>query len=311
MENNMNKLVMRTAITTLAVMSAVISFAGDYASCKCKEPSPYFRVKDFTTKMENGNRRFVECSFEDSGMKYTADSNIGIFSNGNIKVYEGISSKGRMASDSVELGKERKCYNWTEIIPRDNLHFMNSFSINPDKEPAASDMTFEYMKGATLNDLFGIGKNNLSWILDAEDKDGEWVLTLYFKEDKRLFTGDKLTGDVDICIGERGGNSEIYIRGIKEDGTLLPEFRLDFKDRHFAASCGYDMQTKEQTNPQTIFAMGVNLAGLEFEGRNSHLYKNVVLKGIQIINKEKTGNYGPDIAFILAYLRDYKGIEAK
>ena len=159
-------------------------------------------------------------------------------------------------------------YGWNTAIPRD-VNGSNNVSGNPDRADTATAFVGEAGKTGTLREVFGDfnGYKNMSYIIDGEDN-GSWTLDLRFGG-STVFNADSNLRTADLAILERGGNSDLRIRGIRADGSLTDSIMML---RGSTGATGWTLDTLEIGGPQTVVGVGIsldptwkNLVGFRFE----------------------------------------------
>ena len=159
-------------------------------------------------------------------------------------------------------------YGWNAAIPRD-VNSSNNVSGNPDRADTASPFVGEVGKTGTLREVFGAfnGYKNMSYIIDGEDN-ASWTLDLLFGGNT-LFNADSNLRTADLAILERGGNSDLRIRGIRADGSLTDSIMML---RASTGKTGWTLDTLEIGGAQNVVGVGIsldaswqNLKGFRFE----------------------------------------------
>lgn len=171
-------------------------------------------------------------------------------------------------------------WGWNDGINRD-MGSSNHYSGNPDRADVSTAYALEALSKGTLKEVFG--GHNLSWIIDGEDN-GEWALDLFFAPGLKLFNdGDSKT--VEFTIFERGGNSDIGVKGIVSPGVYTSGTVIDRSQTGYA---GWMLNTLEIDNDQKVHGVGISMEAL---GSGSELAGGLV--GLRIYAKSAFN--GPDI----------------
>lgn len=193
-------------------------------------------VQNVTTTLEaNGDRRLNQMGFVGSSTLFDA-SNLQHFADGELR-----------------YGTSR--FGWNDRAPRDVSTAGNRYPGNPDRADRSSSFANEGTSEGTLREVFSSA--NLSWIIDGEDK-GAWEIDLLFNPGLRLLNdGDRST--VEIAILERGGNSDLGIRGITlVDGVKTYTEELIIRKNQFTRA-GWDLNTLEIGENQPVVGVGISL----------------------------------------------------
>lgn len=174
-------------------------------------------------------------------------------------------------------------YGWTSAIPRD-MGPSNTYSGNPDRADNASPFAGEGGSTGTLAEVFGSfgGYKNMSWIVDGEDSLG-WTLDLYLESGK-ILNADGDANSIELAILERGGNSDLRIRGIYGDGSVTDPVTMLHGNTGFA---GWSLDTLEIDGSQQVFGLGISLdsswqglVGFRFEAANGMNGPDIVGIGV-------------------------------
>jgi len=159
-------------------------------------------------------------------------------------------------------------YGWNDAVPRD-VNSSNTNSGNPDRADSAAPFVGEAGKTGTLREVFGAfnGYKNMSYLIDGEDR-AAWSLDLLFAPNHRI-SADANNGTVELTLLERGGNSDLRIRGIRADGSLTDAIMMN---RGQTGATGWTLDSLEIGGPQTVVGVGIsldaswtNLKGFRFE----------------------------------------------
>ncbi|MBM4112653.1 MAG: hypothetical protein FJ253_04655 [Phycisphaerae bacterium] len=162
-------------------------------------------------------------------------------------------------------------YGWTAAMPRD-MGSSNSVSGNADRADSATPFGGESSSTGTLSEVFGSfgGYKNMSWIIDGEDN-GAWTLDLLLGAGQML-NADADSNTVELSILERGGNSDLRVRGIRSDGSFTSAIDML---RGATGATGWTLDTIEIGGSQSVKGVGIsldaswqNLVGFRFEAAN-------------------------------------------
>ncbi|MDX2018405.1 MAG: exosortase-dependent surface protein XDP2 [Planctomycetota bacterium] len=250
----MNRLVNMTVLSVLTVTSGA-AFAG---------PTFYATNASGTTSVLHGGNR------ELTRMAFTGASNS--FGGAEFLSF----TDGRLTNN---VGS----YGWNDAIGRD-VNGNNNHSGNPDRADTATAFLGEAGKTGTLREVFGEfnGYKNMSYIIDGEDN-GAWTLDLLFGGN-RLFSADADHRTVDLAIVERGGNSDLRIRGIRQDGSVTDAIMMM---RAQTGRAGWTLDTLEIGGAQNVVGVGIsldatwaNLKGFRFEAANGMNGPDLVAVGV-------------------------------
>jgi uncharacterized protein (TIGR03382 family) len=174
-------------------------------------------------------------------------------------------------------------YGWNTPIPRD-VNSSNNYSGNPDRADAATPFLGEAGKTGTLKEVFGAfnGYKNMSYIIDGEDT-AAWTLDLLFTPGMRI-SADNDTKTVELAILERGGNSDLRVFGINDDGSLTSSFMMY---RASTGKTGWTLDTLEISGAQNVVGVGIsldsswtNLKGFRFQAANGMDGPDLVAVGV-------------------------------
>ncbi|MDX2118601.1 MAG: exosortase-dependent surface protein XDP2 [Planctomycetota bacterium] len=174
-------------------------------------------------------------------------------------------------------------YGWNTPIPRD-VNSNNNYSGNPDRADAATPFLGEAGKTGTLKEVFGAfnGYKNMSYIIDGEDT-AAWTLDLLFTPGM-LISADNDTKTVELAILERGGNSDLRVFGINDDGSLTSSFMMY---RASTGKTGWTLDTLEISGAQNVVGVGIsldsswtNLKGFRFQAANGMDGPDLVAVGV-------------------------------
>ncbi len=174
-------------------------------------------------------------------------------------------------------------YGWTDAVARD-MGGSNTITGNPDRADGATSFGGEGGGTGTLAEVFGSfgGYKNMSWIVDGEDN-GAWTLDLFLTAGQWL-DADGDSGSVELAILERGGNSDLSIRGIRGDGSLTGAISML---RGSTGNTGWSLDTLEIDGNQQVKGVGIsldaswqNIVGFRFEAANGMNGPDLVGVGI-------------------------------
>ncbi|MBX3356329.1 MAG: hypothetical protein KF724_11605 [Phycisphaeraceae bacterium] len=181
-------------------------------------------------------------------------------------------------------------FGWLDAVPRDMNSSGNAYSGNPDRADNASPFAGEGSGTGTIGEVFGSfnGYKNMSWIIDGEDN-GAWTLDL-FLANGQILNADGDSNSVELAILERGGNSDLRIRGIRSDGSVTDSIMALRGDM---GAAGWTLDTVEISGAQQVFGVGIsldaswqNIIGFRFEAANGMNGPDLVAVGV-------TGNLIP------------------
>lgn len=146
-------------------------------------------------------------------------------------------------------------YGWLDAISRDTGG-TNAISGNPDRADSATAFGGEGGGTGTLAEVFGGfgGYKNMSWIIDGED-DGSWTLDLMLASGQML-NADGDSNSVELAVLERGGNSDMRIRGIRGDGSTTNSIMMLRGD---TGAAGWTLDTLEIDGAQQVHGAGISL----------------------------------------------------
>lgn len=223
-------------------------------------------IQNVVTSVDGaGNRAFVSAGFIGSTTTFDA-SNIGTFTDG-------------------KLMYGNNTYGWNDPAPRDVSSSGNVYPANPDRADWSSPFGTEGLSKGTLGEVFG--SNNLSHIIDSEDN-GAWKIDLFFGPGLRLYS-DGMNNTPELAIFERGGNSDLGVKGILFDGVNysytsgLVLLRSQFTD------AGWTLDTLEIAGAQKVYGLGLDLTDLGDVSQG--------LVGIRLYSEAQFN--GPDIVGVL------------
>lgn len=246
------------AIRTAAF--AVLAASG----CALAGPSFYPTSSAGTTSvLTGGNRELKTMTFTGAANSFTG-ANFLPFSDGR-------------------LTNNKGSYGWNDAIPRD-VGGTNDVTGNPDRADTATAFLGEAGKTGTLREVFGAfnGYKNMSYLIDGEDN-GAWTLDLLFGG-TITFNADADARTVDLALIERGGNSDLRIRGIRVDGTVTDGIMML---RTATGATGWTLDTLEIGGAQTVVGLGIsldptwtNLKGFRLEAENGMNGPDLVAVGV-------------------------------
>jgi len=174
-------------------------------------------------------------------------------------------------------------HGWTTPIKRD-VNGSNTYSGNPDRADSATPFLGEAGKTGTLKEVFGSfnGYKNMSYIIDGEDT-AAWTLDLLFTHNT-LLSADNDNKTVELALLERGGNSDLRITGIRDDGSLTSSIMYM---RNTSGRTGWTLNTLEIGDNQNVVGVGIsldsswtNLKGFRFEATNGMAGPDLVAVGV-------------------------------
>lgn len=175
-------------------------------------------------------------------------------------------------------------FGWFDPVPRDMSTSGNAVSGNPDRAYGSTPFGGEGGGTGTLAEVFGPfnGYKNMSYIIDGEDN-GAWTLDLLFAPGQSLVV-DSNTGTVEVAILERGGNSDLRVRGIRSDGSYTDPFMMLRGQTGYA---GWTLDTLEISGAQKVHGAGLSLdaswngiVGLRLEAANGMNGPDLVAVGV-------------------------------
>ena len=250
----MNRL-LKMSVSIALALSAGSAFAG---------PSFYATSAAGTTSvLHGGNRQLTTMSFAGASNNFGGAEFLAF-------------TDGRLTNN---VGS----YGWNDAIARD-VNGNNNHSGNPDRADTATAFLGEAGKTGTLREVFGEfnGYKNMSYIIDGEDN-GAWTLDLLFGGN-RIFNADSDSRTVDLAIVERGGNSDLRIRGIRQDGSVTAPVMMM---RAQTGRTGWTLDTLEIGGAQHVVGVGIsldaswaNLKGFRFEAANGMNGPDLVAVGV-------------------------------
>jgi len=174
-------------------------------------------------------------------------------------------------------------YGWNDAMPRD-MGGSNTISGNPDRADNATAFGGEGGSTGTIGEVFGSfgGYKNMSWIIDGEDN-GAWTLDLFLASGVSL-NADGDANSVELAVLERGGNSDLRIRGIRSNGSMTDGIMML---RGATGATGWTLDTLEIGSAQGVYGVGVSLdsswqdlIGFRFEAANGMNGPDVVAIGV-------------------------------
>lgn len=254
---------MKSSMSMLKVLSVAGSFGLTAAASAAVTTFHAVSSSGTSTVLHGGDRELTSLAFMTSGDVWNG-SNFLRWHDGNIT--NNVSS-----------------YGWTSAIPRD-MGSSNTYSGNPDRADNASPFAGEGSSTGTLAEVFGSfgGYKNMSWIVDGEDSLG-WSLDLYL-EDGKILNADGSANSIELAILERGGNSDLRIRGIYEDGSVTDSIMMLRANTGYA---GWSLDTLEIDGNQQVFGVGISLdsswqglVGFRFEAANGMNGPDIVGIGV-------------------------------
>lgn len=174
-------------------------------------------------------------------------------------------------------------YGWNASISRD-VDGSNAFTGNPDRADAATTFGGEGGGTGTLREVFGDfnGYKNMSYLVDGEDN-GAWTLDLYLPTGTFL-NADANSNSVELSLLERGGNSDLRVRGIRGDGSFTDAIMMLSSS---TGATGWSLNSLEIDGAQNVHGVGIsldsswlNLVGFRFEAENGMNGPDLVGVGI-------------------------------
>ncbi len=174
-------------------------------------------------------------------------------------------------------------YGWTDAVKRD-VNSSNNYSGNPDRADGAAPFLGEAGKTGTLKEVFGAynGYKNMNYIIDGEDTSA-WCLDLLFTPGM-LISADADNKTIELAVLERGGNSDLRIYGINQDGSLTSSIMMM---RNATGKTGWTLDTLEISGAQNVVGVGIsldaswtNLKGFRFEAKNGMDGPDLVAVGV-------------------------------
>lgn len=223
-------------------------------------------VQNVVTSVDGaGNRAFISAGFIGSTTTFDA-SNIGTFIDG-------------------KLMYGSNTYGWNDLAPRDVSTSGNVYPANPDRADWSSPFAAEGLSKGTLGEVFG--GNNLSHIIDSEDN-AAWKIDLLFGPGLRLYS-DGMNNSPELAIFERGGNSDLGIKGILFDGVNYSYTSGLVLLRSQFTYAGWTLDTLEISGAQKVYGLGLDLTDLGDVSQG--------LVGIRLYSEAQFN--GPDIVGVL------------
>ncbi len=210
-------------------------------------PSPY-------NNATSGDRYFTSCGFE--GLTFTMGTgNVGQFNDGQLRW-------------NAYGANPARTFTWTDPVPAD-LGGTNNSPWDPDRGDTGTPYTNE-PGYARLGDIFTGG--NINRILDGEDNIANAYVDLYFGNGK-FVRSDGIAGTPELVLLERGGNSGVYIRAIKSDGSYSNTLSINIRSgtgtdldprtgqniAKVGGSCGFSLDSTEIGSAQAVYGTGIDL----------------------------------------------------
>ncbi len=201
-----------------------------------------------TTVMHGGNRELTKMGFVGTSDSWNG-SNFLNWANGSL---------------TNNIGT----YGWNDSVPRD-VNSSNNNSGNPDRSDSAAPFVGEAGKTGTLKEVFSAfnGYKNMSYLIDGEDH-AAWTLDLLFAPGHTI-SADANSNSIELSLLERGGNSDLRIRGIRADGSLTDAITML---RGQTGQAGWTLDSLEIDGPQQVHGVGIsldsswtNIKGFRFE----------------------------------------------
>jgi len=250
----------------LAISTAIVLGIGSIASA-----ANFHAVSSglTSTTMHGGDRELTSLGFSSSSTVFTG-ANFLHWHSGSL---------------TNNLG----AYGWNDAAARD-MGSSNTISGNPDRADNATAFGGEGGGTGTVAEVFGAfnGYKNMSYLIDGED-DGAWTLDLLLAPGLHL-NADGNSNTVELAILERGGNSDLRIRGIRGDGSVTDAIMMLRGD---AGAAGWTLDSLEIDNAQQVHGVGIsldqswqNIVGFRFEAANGMNGPDLVAVGV-------TGNLVP------------------
>jgi hypothetical protein len=210
-------------------------------------PPPY---NDTTT----GDRYFTSCGFE--GLSFTMDTtNVGQFRNGQLR-WDAYGSN------------PARTFNWNDLVPAD-LGGTNNSPWDPDRGDTGTPYPNE-PGYARLSDIFSTG--NINRVLDGESNVANAYVDLYFGGGAYV-QSDGLATTPELVLLERGGNSAVYVRAIRSDGSYSQTLSVNIRSgtgttydprtgqyiTNKGGSCGFSLNSMEIDSAQPVYGTGIDL----------------------------------------------------
>ena len=251
----------RTALRAVAV-AALLGWFHTTAHAQSPNYSYLYRVQNFTSYVgpspynnaTTGDRYFTSCGFE--GLTFTMNaSNVGQFRD------------GRLRWDAYGSNPART-FGWNDLVPAD-LGGTNNSPWDPDRgdtgTPYANEPGY-----ARLGDIFETG--NINRILDGENNVANAYVDLYFGGGK-FVQSDGDSGTPELVLLERGGNSGVYIRAIRSDGSYSNTLSVSIRSgtgttydprtglnlTNVGGYAGFSLNSTEISNAQSVYGTGIDL----------------------------------------------------
>ncbi len=287
------------ALGRLAAVSAAILAGCTGAHAQSPNYNYLYRVSNFVSVVgpspyndpTKGDRYFTSCGFQ--GLSFTMNSsNVSQFNDGQLR-WDAYGSY------------PARTYNWNDLVPAD-LGGTDNSPWDPDRgdtgTPYANEPGF-----ARLGDIFSGG--NINRILDGERNVANAYVDLYFGNGK--FVQSDGNGETpELVLLERGGNSGVYLRAIRSDGTYSNELAVNLRsgtrttrDPHthrriamVGGSCGFSLDSMEIGSAEPVYGTGIDLLAFGDVGTGDKII------GYQIWFEKGNGFCdGPDLhGFILS-----------
>ncbi len=207
-----------------------------------------------STLFATGDRRLDTLGFKNSSTTFTG-ANFLSFAAGSLTTFK--------------TGAGLQTFTWNQPIGRDMTKTASLYSVNPDRADHSTPFLGEANATATLAEVFGpfthsaavTPYKNMSYLLDAEEgAHQEQILTLLFPQGMVL-SADSNPGTIELAWLERGGNSDINVRGILAfDNANKPILTAPLKlARSFTKKVGWSIDDIEIPAAQNVAALGVSL----------------------------------------------------
>jgi len=273
------------------MLSAVSANAQNY--------SYLYRITNFQSYVLPGgdatksDRYFTSTGFE--GISFTMNTtNISHFKNGQLRFPAYGSNPART-------------YNWTDAIPAD-LGGTDNQPWDPDRPDLGSPYSGEGNdpKTATLQEVFESGIVNR--LMDGETSVANAYLDLYFGNGAYV-QSDGNAQTPELVLLERGGNSAVYVRAIRSNGTYSNTLAVNIRSgtgtdydpvtngnrARVGGSAGFSVDTMEIGGAQPVYGTGIDLMAFGDVSTTDRII------GYQIWFVTNTFCNGPDLhGFILS-----------
>jgi len=245
----------RFAVLCTVLVCTVVS-----ARAQSPNYSYLYRVSNFVTYVPGyggtdttHDRYFTSTGFE--GTTYTMDtSNISQFADGRL----------RWGSLTSPLGD----FGWNDLVPAD-LGGSNNSAWDPDRPDAGTPYADE-PGYARMRDIFDLGIVNR--ILDGENNVSNAYVDLYFGSGAWV-QSDGVATTPELVLLERGGNSAVYVRAIKEGGSYSNALSVNMRTgtgttydprtglniARVGGSAGFSVNTLEINSAQSVSGTGIDL----------------------------------------------------